>query len=382
MSIVLLIGPMSKIGSQSKIGGLSKYVSDILNADFGYKIYHFNIARPLKKKINNKQSRGTISLLNGGFLRMIIGMNITLWHIFIYPFVLTKYRPSIIHIAATSNLVFWENSYYLTISKLFRKKIFIHYLGSFDIFYNSSGEFQKNLIRYVLKKSDKIGVLSLKVKKIISSFIDPNNIIMLPSSIDYSVFDNNNKVLDLPNDNYTKILFLGGFDAYKKGILDIIKAFPEILGKNKKILFILASSKKLNIDINKESKNILLLDWIPLEDKVPLYNSCDIFLLPSYDEGLPYSMIEAMAAGLPIIASNVGGIPEVVKNYENGFLIKPGDIKEMVSKINYLIENEDVRLKMGINNKNLIKSNYSLDNNIKKIKGIYKKLSEEKICTN
>ena len=378
---ILLIGPLSKIGTQSKVGGLSKYVSDILNANFEYKIYHFNIARPLKKIINNNQF-GYKSLLNGGFLRMLNGVIITLWHIFIYPFVLIKYNPNIVHIAATSNLVFWEDSYYLIVSKIFNKKIFIHYLGSLDIFYNSSSKFRKGLIRFFLKKCDKIGVLSLKVKKIISSFVDPNNIIMLPSSIDYSLFTNNNKVLDLPNDNYTKILFLGGFDAYKKGILDIIKAIPEILEKNNKILFILTSSKKLNIDIHNVSENILLLDWIPLKDKIPLYNSCDIFLLPSYDEGLPYSMIEAMAAGLPIVASNVGGIPEVIKDNENGFLINPGDIKEMVSRLNYLIENEDVRLKMKINNKNLIKSDYSLENNIKKIKGIYKKLSEENKCTN
>jgi glycosyltransferase involved in cell wall biosynthesis len=370
MKKILLIGPLSKIGTQSKVGGLSKYVSDILNTNFEYDINHFNIARPLKKIINNNQF-GYKSLLNGGFFRMLNGVIITLWHIFIYPFVLIKYNPNIVHIAATSNLVFWEDSYYLIVSKIFNKKIFIHYLGSFDIFYYSSCKFKKGLIRYILKKCDKIGVLSLKVKKIISSFVDPNNIIMLPSSIDYSLFTNNNKMLDLPNDNYIKILFLGGYDAYKKGIEDVIAAIPKILEKNKNVMFILSSSKKLNVKINKEYENILLLDWIPLEDKIPLYNSCDIFLLPSYDEGLPYSLIEAMAAGLPIIASNIGGIPEVVKDNENGFLINPGDIQEMLNKINFLIENESVRLKMGINNKNLIKSNYSLDNNIKKIKEVY-----------
>lgn len=367
---------MTKIGSQSKVGGLSKYVSDILNTDFGYKIYHFNIARPLKKKINNNQF-GYKSLLNGSFLRMMNGVIITLWHIFIYPFVLVKHKVNIVHIAATSNLVFWEDSYYLIVSKIFRKKIFIHYLGSFDIFYNSSCKFQRKLIRFVLIKSDKIAVLSAKVKIIINTFIDTNKIVLITSSIDYKQFMNNDGMLELPHKSYLKVLFLGGFDAYKKGILDIIKAIPQILEKNNKVLFILASSKKLDINIINLSENTLLLDWVPLEDKIPLYNSCDIFLLPSYDEGLPYSMIEAMAAGLPIIASNVGGIPEVIKDNENGFLINPGDIEDMICKVNYLIENEDVRRKMKINNKALIESDYSLENNLGIIKEIYNNLREE-----
>jgi glycosyltransferase involved in cell wall biosynthesis len=361
------------IGSLIKVGGLSQYVSDILNANFECSIHHFNTARPLKEKIKENQT-GYKGLLGGGFLRMLHGALITLWHMFIFPLILLKHKPSIVHIAATSHFVFWEDSYYLLVSKIFKKKIFIHYLGSFDIFYYSVGNFQKCIIKYILKKSDRIGVLSLKVKKIICSFFDSNKIILLPSSIDYSLFTNN-KVFNLPNDNYIKILFLGGFDSYKKGIIDVIKAMPKILKKNKNVLFIISSSKKLNIDIKNGSENVLLLDWIDPEDKIPLYNSSDIFLLPSYDEGLPYSMIEAMAAGLPIIASNVGGIPEVIKENENGFLINPGDVKRMVSRINYLVENEDVRLKMKINNKNLIKANYSLENNIKKIKEIYKNLS-------
>ena len=370
MKRVILIGPLNKVG------GLATYVFDILNSSIEYPLYHFNTARPLKKKAKRSQT-GYHGLLNGGFLRMLSGILITFWHIFIFLLILLKYKPSIVHIAATGNFVFWENSYYLIISKIFRKKIFLHYLGSFDIFYYSSGNYQKCVIRYILKKVDIIGVLSSKVEKIISSFFDSNKIILLPSGIDYSLFLNNDKVLNLPNNNYIKILFLGGGDAYKKGIVDIIEAIPKILKNNKNVLFLLSTSKKLNIDINKKSENILFLDWIATEDKISLYNSCDIFLLPSYDEGLPYSLIEAMAAGLPIVASNVGGIPEVVKDNENGFLINPGDVDKMVSRINYLIENENVRLKMKINNKNSIKSNYSLEYNINQINNIYKELSDE-----
>ena len=375
MNKILLIGPLFRAGSKSKIGGLSQYVSDMLNENFIYPIHHFNIARSIKSRMNNRYK----SVLDAGLLRMLKGSIITLWHMFIYPYVLIQYNPNIVHIAATSNLVFWENSYYLIVSKIFKKKIFIHYLGSFDIFFYSSGKFKRYLIKYILKKSNIIGVLSSKVNKILSSFFDSSKIIILPSSIDYSLFENNCRTLKFPNNEYIKILFLGGWDAYKKGVTDVIKAIPHVLKKHKKVLFIITSYNKIDIDMNIESENIILLNWIPTEDKIPLYNSCDIFLLPSYDEGLPYSMIEAMAAGLPIIASNVGGIPEVVQDNENGFVINPGDINQMVSRINYLIENIETRIKMKKNNQIIVKKNYSLEHNIDIIKNIYNDLIEENI---
>lgn len=365
---VLLIGPLTKVG------GLSKYISDILDSSLGKDIYHFNIARPLKKKIKNAD-RGYKGFINAGFFRVFKSILITSFHLSIFPFIMFIKRPKIVHIAATGGFVFWEDSIYILISKLYGKKIFIHYLGSFDIFFEESSFLERKLITYVFNKSDFIGVLSKKVKVLVGSiYSNTNNILIIPSSINFKLFANNNVLLK--KNNKIRILFLGGFDAYKKGVIDIVSVIPNIIAKNKNVEFIIGTSKKINISIDINIKNnIVFLEWIPENEKIPLYNSSDIFLLPSYDEGLPYTMIEAMAAGLPIISTYIGGIPEVIKHGINGYLLNPGDQNKMQEYILNLVNDSELRNTMGKNNKDLIKQNYSLSRNIKIINDTYNKLT-------
>lgn len=361
---VLLIGPLTKVG------GLSKYVKDILTTNFEQKIIHFNIARPVKKKVK-KTAIGYKELFNAGIVRMITGVAVTLWHMFIFPFILVFKGPKIIHIAATGDFVFWEDSFYVLISRLFGKKVFLHYLGSFDIYYNKSGSFHKRFIKYILLKCHFIGILSKKVQNLVADITaQPYKLVLIPSSVDFSLFENKKTLI--PRDETIKVLFLGGFDAYKKGISDILKVIPEITSENPTVKFVITSSKKLDIDLDEKIKNkIIFFEWIADEDKIPLYNSCDIFLLPSYDEGLPYSMIEAMAAGLPVISTYIGGIPEVIEKNINGFLLSPGDLKSLKESITKLIQDKKMRQEMSVNNKEKIKNEYSLESNTVKIKTIY-----------
>lgn len=366
-SNVLLIGPLTKVG------GLSKYVNDILTTKFEQKIIHFNIARPVKKKVK-KTAIGYKELFNAGIVRMITGVAVTLWHMFIFPFILFFKSPKIIHIAATGDFVFWEDSFYVLVSRLLGKKVFLHYLGSFDLYYNKSGSFHKRFIKYILLKCSFIGVLSKKVKDLVSEITsEPDKIVLLPSSVNFSLFENKKTLL--PPDECIKVLFLGGFDAYKKGISDILKVIPEILSETPKVNFVITSSKKLDIELDESVKSkVMFFDWIADADKIPLFNSCDIFLLPSYDEGLPYSMIEAMAAGLPVISTYIGGIPEVIENDINGFLLSPGDLKSLKENLTKLIQDKNLRQKMSINNKEKIEKEYSLKSNTIKIKAIYSEL--------
>ena len=81
----------------------------------------------------------------------------------------------------------------------------------------------------------------------------------------------------------------------------------------------------------------------------------DIFILPSYAEGLPIAILEAMAAKLPVISTSVGSIPEVIKEKINGYLIKPGDYKALANRIILLAKNKSLRMKIGNNNRNILK---------------------------
>ena len=87
--------------------------------------------------------------------------------------------------------------------------------------------------------------------------------------------------------------------------------------------------------------------WVSGDMKIKLLNLADSFILPSYVEGVPISILEAESYGVPILSTIVGGIPEIVTDGDNGLLFKPGDkvaIKEAIDKVLY---NQKLRKKMG-----------------------------------
>ena len=96
----------------------------------------------------------------------------------------------------------------------------------------------------------------------------------------------------------------------------------------------------------------------------------DIFVLPSLSEGFPNVILEAMAAGLPIISSNVGGVPDIIQDEVNGLLVEPMNSKEIAEKVLFILTNEELRKKIVINNKIKVQ-NYSLESVISNLERVY-----------
>ncbi len=87
----------------------------------------------------------------------------------------------------------------------------------------------------------------------------------------------------------------------------------------------------------------------------------DVLVIPSHSEGLPYTLLEAGYAGLPVIASNVGGIPEVITDEVSGLLVPPGEVPQLVSALDHLAEHPEKRVLLGKNLEERIKTNFSLE---------------------
>jgi glycosyltransferase involved in cell wall biosynthesis len=99
----------------------------------------------------------------------------------------------------------------------------------------------------------------------------------------------------------------------------------------------------------------------------------DLFVLPSVKEGFPYTILEAMAAGLPIVATRVGGVPEAITDGENGFLLPPADSYALARKISDLRESYAERSKMSRNNREKVRKLFSLETMLQKTKEVYDK---------
>ena len=116
-------------------------------------------------------------------------------------------------------------------------------------------------------------------------------------------------------------------------------------------------------------KNVHLIEWI--DNAASYLKAFDIFVLPSIKEGLSFSILEAMKAKTPIIATNVGGIPELIQDDITGLLIQPKKVKELKSKIKYLIDHPEQAKEMAQKAKEKAENEFSLEETIRKTRDLY-----------
>lgn len=228
--------------------------------------------------------------------------------------------------------------------------------------------------------TDKIIILSLRQKKLYMKFVIEDKLSVIHNVTNYKIFQNQSK-RKLSETNIIKVLFIGGEEAKRKGIYDIIKAIPIVVNKyGENILFIFlgrCNTNKLRdiCKINNIQKYVDFKGYVKESVKIKIMNSSDIFVLPSYAEGLPISILEAMAAGLPIISTPVGSIPDVIKEEVHGYLIDPGDYYTLANRIILLAEDSRLRSNMRKINKNTILIKYDINLLVNKISELYNALA-------
>lgn len=219
-------------------------------------------------------------------------------------------------------------------------KVIVHLHGScFKDWYDELNSKKQKQIKSFLEKLTTLIVLGDKWEKIIKN-IQPKT----------KTFVINNSV-SLPNycvhfEKPFNFLFLGVL-IKRKGVEDLIKAVNLIDAEIKKnILIIIGGTgeeepylKKI-IKILQLENNFVFEGWVSGEKKEQLLKKCQAFVLPSYNEGLPIGILEAMSYGMPIISTSVGDISSAVRNGENGYLINPGDIAALAKAMTDIFNNK------------------------------------------
>lgn len=279
-----------------------------------------------------------------GFYKILIFTS----SIFRYVYVLISDRKiQIIHFHGSTEASFYRKFLLILLGKyIFRKKIIYHiHGGRFGLFYNKSGWLTKKMISFSLSHVDMVIALSQSWKDYFVKTFKIKDISVLPNIIDYPIIE-----LESTAATNITLLFLGLIcDA--KGVFDLINVIGTHKQRYEQSLKLLIGGngevKKLHELIKKYDigEMVEYLGWITKEEKVKVFNRADIYILPSYNEGLPISILEAMSYGKAIITTGVGGIPEIVKNNINGFLFNPGDKEKIMSSIDFFIENPE-KIKM------------------------------------
>jgi len=237
----------------------------------------------------------------------------------------------------------------------------------------------RNAVKYALMKADIVLAVSKYLKEHAMSIAPEANIIVKRIGIDINLFRNEER--EEKKESVIKIIFVGNL-IKSKGIYDLLNAFAKLCkmitkyqlnllyigdGPEKKALF--DRAKALKID-----QLVILLGARDHGEISRLINEADIVVLPSYKEGMAQVVIEACACGKPVVASKVGGIPEIVDNYVNGILVSPDSVREIVNALMKLIEDPVLRKSMGIKGRVKCEQEYDIEKNTLDLIGVYHRI--------
>jgi glycosyltransferase involved in cell wall biosynthesis len=242
--------------------------------------------------------------------------------------------------------------------------------------------------RILSKMTDKIVAVSEDVKKDIIRYgkVEPSKIVVIPNGIDTEKFNPKGNFADIRKEfSIKKGALVAGFVGrivLAKGLEYLIDSIPYIKEECKNIKFLIIGEGSLVERLHEQAKENKVYDYIIFAGgrrDIPDILSCiDVFVMPSIAEGLPNALLEAMAMGKPIIATEIGGIPEVIKNGVNGLLVPPRDPRALATAIKGLIGNDQLAAQMGQAARDLVVNKFSMRSIAQKWQTLYLSILQEK----
>lgn len=227
--------------------------------------------------------------------------------------------------------------------------------------------------RAVISNSNYVTAVSAACSNEISRFYNiQNSVDVVGNGVDTDFFcpgQNDAKSID--------VLFVGSLIT-KKGLTNLIEAAGILKSRYPKIRIVLAGKGPLKATIIKLVKelqlpeNVILFGYADRDALRKLYRCSRINVLPSNHEGLPTTILEAMACGIPVVSTPVGGIPEVVKHGETGLLVNPKQPLELANAISLLMDNREKRRQIARNALAMVKSRYEWGAICTKFESIYR----------
>lgn len=182
---------------------------------------------------------------------------------------------------------------------------------------------------------------------------------------------------DITGENDSIILVNVSSFTPKKGHSVLIESVSPILKSRKKIHLVLAGSGPLEDEIRSRVFSLELQKKIHFlgyrNDVQSLLRSCDLFILSSLWEGMPNAVLEAMMQGLPVIASAAGGIPEVIEDTVEGFLVPPGNGAKLADRIIFALDHPEDLKNMALKAKEKVRNHFTIKKMIDSLEGFYRK---------
>lgn len=353
MEKILIVGPSS---TKSK-GGMSTVIGEILEDN------------ELKNKYDISAYE---SYIDGTKFRVLL---YSIWAIFKFIVTGQAKKYDVYHIHAASYGSTFRKRIYLKIIKKYKKKVILHIHGAeYMVFFDKLSKKKKRQVIDTLQVADMVIALSNEWKNKFDNKFGLTNCYVLENGI------NTEKLAPAIVDtkkNQTSFVTLGRLGK-RKGTYDLVDAIEIARKKVPNIRCYLAGDGEIdkfcNIIVERGlQNNIEVVGWADFTKKLELLSKVSTVVLPSYNEGLPMSILEGMATGKAIISTTVGAIPEVVKE-ENGILIQPGDVQALADALVKCSNNLKMLEDMSQKNINKIYEQFSMKSMHLKLMSYYKQV--------
>jgi glycosyltransferase involved in cell wall biosynthesis len=285
----------------------------------------------------------------------------------------------LVHVQTASRGSFWRKFVVCLLARAARRPYIVHlHGGGFTRFYeNESSPLGRHFIRSTLAHAALVIALSEEWRA---------RVLQISPTAKVEVLHNAVAIPDTAGlrrlaDHETTLLFLGHL-LRDKGVYDLVRAFGLVARRFPRLKLVLGGVGHID-EVRQLATQLEIAErvscpgWLGPERKSAALASSTIFLLPSYAEGMPMALLEAMSWGLPVIATPVGGIPQVVENNVNGLLVAPGDIDGLASAIRRLLEDSELRERVGAAARATVESGFSLSDALAKLSGLYARFGLE-----
>jgi glycosyltransferase involved in cell wall biosynthesis len=291
-----------------------------------------------------------------------------------YVSLLLRGNVSAVHIHMAMRGSFWRKSVFAKVAGLFSVPVVAHLHGSeMEQFYGEQPRWRQRLICSQLQRCHTVLVLSRSWGEFVTQISPCANVVELPNYVRLPELTPR-----LGGRGTVDVLFLG-LVGRRKGVYDLLRALAIALPR--------APALRLRIggngDIEQAQRladefhladTVEFLGWVTGAQKDSLLANADAYVLPSHNEGLPMSVLEAMSFGLPVITTNVGGIPELLTSGQDGLLVSPGDIDALAEALVTLALDSGLRNRLGQQARKRIEKCYSDRSVLPRLEAVYKQL--------
>ena len=280
---------------------------------------------------------------------------------------------AILHVHCASRASFWRKSFFMSAALLARWPVILHlHGGGFKTFYEEEcGPVRRALVRFFLDRAATLVVVSDRWAAWMKQVTRNPRVVTIANSVPLPSL--------APAKREPALVVFAGRCSESKGIFDLLQAALQLRREIPKLRIECAGDGDLD-EVERAVATMGLADrvrvhgWVEPRRRDELLARAGIFVLPSHAEGLPMGVLEAMAAGCPVIASAVGGIPDVIEDGVNGLLIPAGDTQALAAAMRRLIDDPDFARKLGGAARATIAARYTTEPMLERLEQVYQSL--------